>query len=162
MPYRGSIMGLCAGQQSCILCTRLAGYLWAPRLMHLMIGGCATTRASLRFHSTKESSVPKKRTQSTSLLEARFSRAVRESSGTVCLKRSHCLRLSTQERADHARQFDSVACLSDAFFPLPGQRASREEEWCSVCRRAVWTKECHGQRMNRGGGRARNSTDLQK
>jgi len=108
--YRGSIIGLGAGQQSRIHCTRLAGSKadnwWLrhhPRVLALPFkkGVKRADKANaIDLFVGGEVLEGGEKAQWESLFEEVPSP------------------LTAQERADHARQFDGVACSSDAFFPF--------------------------------------------
>jgi phosphoribosylaminoimidazolecarboxamide formyltransferase / IMP cyclohydrolase len=109
--YHGSIIGLGAGQQSRIHCTRLAGSKadnwWLrhhPRVLALPFkkGVKRAERANaIDLFVGDEVLEGGEKAQWESLFE------------------EIPAPLSAQERADHAKQLDGVACSSDAFFPFP-------------------------------------------
>lgn len=111
--YRGSIIGLGAGQQSRIHCTRLAGSKadnwWLrhhPRVLALPFkkGVKRAEKANaIDLFVGGEVLEGGEKAQWESLFEE----------GKIPAP------LSAEERAEHARQFDGVACSSDAFFPFP-------------------------------------------
>ena len=111
--YRGSIIGLGAGQQSRIHCTRLAGSKadnwWLrhhPRVLALPFkkGVKRAEKANaIDLFVGGEALEGGERAQWESLFEE----------GKIPPP------LSAEERAEHARRFDGVACSSDAFFPFP-------------------------------------------
>jgi phosphoribosylaminoimidazolecarboxamide formyltransferase/IMP cyclohydrolase len=109
--YRGSIIGLGAGQQSRIHCTRLAG--------------SKADNWWLRHHP-RVLALPFKK----GVKRAEKANAIDLFVGGEILEGGEKEQwdslfeeipppLSIQERADHAGQFDGVACSSDAFFPFP-------------------------------------------
>jgi phosphoribosylaminoimidazolecarboxamide formyltransferase / IMP cyclohydrolase len=109
--YRGAIIGIGAGQQSRIHCTRLAGgkadAWWArhqARVLALPFKK-GTKRAdkanAIDLFVTGERLAGSEREQWESLFET-----VPEA-------------LTEQELAEHAQTLDGVACSSDAFFPFP-------------------------------------------
>ena len=109
--YRGAIVGIGAGQQSRIHCTRLAGHkadLWwlrhHPRVLALPFkkGVKRAEKANaIDLFVGGESLEGGEREQWESMFET-----VPEP-------------LSQAERAEHAKQLSGVACSSDAFFPFP-------------------------------------------
>ncbi|TCD71770.1 Bifunctional purine biosynthesis protein ade10 [Steccherinum ochraceum] len=109
--YRGAIVGIGAGQQSRIHCTRLAGTkadLWwlrhHPRVLELPFkkGVKRADKANaIDLFVGGEILEGGERTQWESLFEM-----VPEA-------------LTSEERASHAKKLDGVACSSDAFFPFP-------------------------------------------
>ena len=109
--YRGSIIGIGAGQQSRIHCTRLAGTkadLWwlrhHPRVLALPFkkGVKRAEKANaIDLFVAGEPLEGGERAQ----WEAQFERVPEP--------------LGTEERRAHAAQLDGVACASDAFFPFP-------------------------------------------
>lgn len=111
--YRGSIIGLGAGQQSRIHCTRLAGSKadnwWLrhhPRVL------------ALPFKKGV------KRAEKANAIDLFVGGEVLEGGEkaqweTLFEEGKIPPPLSAEERAEHARQFDGVACSSDAFFPFP-------------------------------------------
>ena len=109
--YRGAIVGIGAGQQSRIHCTRLAGTkadLWwlrhHPRVLALPFkkGVKRAEKANaIDLFVAGEPLEGGERTQ----WEANFE--------TVPAA------LTVEERRAHAAQLDGVACASDAFFPFP-------------------------------------------
>jgi phosphoribosylaminoimidazolecarboxamide formyltransferase/IMP cyclohydrolase len=109
--YRGSIIGLGAGQQSRIHCTRLAGSKadnwWLrhhPRVL------------ALPFKKGV------KRADKANAIDLFVGGEVLEGGEKAqweSLFEGIPPPLGAQERADHAREFDGVACSSDAFFPFP-------------------------------------------
>ena len=109
--YRGSIIGIGAGQQSRIHCTRLAGTkadLWwlrhHPRVLALPFkkGVKRAEKANaIDLFVAGEPLEGGERAQ----WEAMF-----EEVPTA---------LTQEERTAHAKQLDGVACSSDAFFPFP-------------------------------------------
>ena len=111
--YRGSIVGLGAGQQSRIHCTRLAGSKadnwWLrhhPRVLALPFkkGVKRAEKANaIDLFVGGEVLEGGEKAQWESLFEE----------GKIPTP------LTAEERAEHARQFDGVACSSDAFFPFP-------------------------------------------
>lgn len=109
--YRGSIIGLGAGQQSRIHCTRLAGSKadnwWLrhhPRVLALPF---------------KKGVKRAEKANAIDLFVGGETLEGGEKEHWDSLFEEIPPPLSTQERADHARQFDGVACSSDAFFPFP-------------------------------------------
>ncbi|KAI9464500.1 AICARFT/IMPCHase bienzyme [Lactarius psammicola] len=109
--HRGSIIGLGAGQQSRIHCTRLAG--------------SKADNWWLRHHP-RVLALPFKK----GVKRADKANAIDLFVGGEVLdggEKEHWeslfdeipAPLSAQERAEHARQLDGVACSSDAFFPFP-------------------------------------------
>ncbi|KAI9509671.1 AICARFT/IMPCHase bienzyme [Russula earlei] len=109
--YRGSIIGLGAGQQSRIHCTRLAGSKadnWWLRHHPRVLG--------LPFKKAV------KRAEKANAIDLFVGGEVLEGGERAQwegLFEEIPPPLSAQERTDHARQFDDVACSSDAFFPFP-------------------------------------------
>jgi phosphoribosylaminoimidazolecarboxamide formyltransferase/IMP cyclohydrolase len=109
--YHGSIIGLGAGQQSRIHCTRLAGSKadnwWLrhhPRVLALPFkkGVKRAEKANaIDLFVGGEALEGRERAQWESLFEAVPPP------------------LGAEERAEHAGRFDFVACSSDAFFPFP-------------------------------------------
>ncbi len=109
--HRGSIIGLGAGQQSRIHCTRLAGSKadnwWLrhhPRVL------------ALPFKKGV------KRADKANAIDLFVGGEVLEGGEKAhweSLFDGVPAPLGAQERADHARQLDGVACSSDAFFPFP-------------------------------------------
>ncbi len=109
--YRGAIVGIGAGQQSRIHCTRLAGTkadLWwlrhHPRVLALPFkkGVKRAEKANgIDLFVGGEVLEGGERTQWESLFES-----VPEP-------------LTQEERSEHTRQLTGVACSSDAFFPFP-------------------------------------------
>jgi phosphoribosylaminoimidazolecarboxamide formyltransferase/IMP cyclohydrolase len=111
--YRGSIIGLGAGQQSRIHCTRLAG--------------SKADNWWLRHHP-RVLALPFKK----GVKRAEKANAIDLFVGCEILEGSEKAQweslfeegkipppLSAEERAEHAGLIDSVACSSDAFFPFP-------------------------------------------
>jgi phosphoribosylaminoimidazolecarboxamide formyltransferase/IMP cyclohydrolase len=108
---RGAIIGLGAGQQSRIHCTRLAGtkadYWWLrhhPRVL------------SLPFKKGV------KRAEKANAIDLYVSGEVLEGSEKEqweSMFEEVPKPLSPEEKAEHAAKLDSVACSSDAFFPFP-------------------------------------------
>ncbi|KAI0272415.1 AICARFT/IMPCHase bienzyme [Gloeopeniophorella convolvens] len=109
--YHGSIIGLGAGQQSRIHCTRLAG--------------SKADNWWLRHHP-RVLALPFKR----GVKRADKANAIDLFVGGEVLEGGEKAQweslfeevpapLTTQERADHAKQLNDVACSSDAFFPFP-------------------------------------------
>ncbi|KAH9924820.1 bifunctional purine biosynthesis protein ade10 [Amylocystis lapponica] len=109
--YRGAIIGIGAGQQSRIHCTRLAG-----------------TKADLWWlrHHPRVLALPFKK----GVKRAEKANAIDLFVGGEVLEGSERAQweglfaevpraLSAEERAAHAAQLDGVACSSDAFFPFP-------------------------------------------
>ena len=109
--YHGAIVGIGAGQQSRIHCTRLAGTkadLWwlrhHPRVLALPFkkGVKRADKANaIDLFVGGEVLEGGERAQWESLFES-----IPEA-------------LTTEERAEHAKKLDGVACSSDAFFPFP-------------------------------------------
>jgi phosphoribosylaminoimidazolecarboxamide formyltransferase / IMP cyclohydrolase len=109
--YHGSIIGLGAGQQSRIHCTRLAGSKadnwWLrhhPRVL------------ALPFKKGV------KRAEKANAIDLFVGGDVLEGGEKTqweSLFEEVPPPLSPEERAEHARRFDGVACSSDAFFPFP-------------------------------------------
>jgi len=109
--YHGSIIGLGAGQQSRIHCTRLAG--------------SKADNWWLRHHP-RVLALPFKK----GVKRAEKANAIDLFVGGDVLEGGEKAQweglfeevpppLSAEERAEHARRFDGVACSSDAFFPFP-------------------------------------------
>ncbi|KAI0255722.1 AICARFT/IMPCHase bienzyme [Lactifluus subvellereus] len=109
--YHGSIIGLGAGQQSRIHCTRLAGSKadnwWLrhhPRVLALPF---------------KKGVKRAERANAIDLFVGGEVLEGGEKAQWEGLFEEIPAPLGAQERADHAKQLDGVACSSDAFFPFP-------------------------------------------
>ncbi|KAI0630780.1 bifunctional purine biosynthesis protein ade10 [Trametes polyzona] len=109
--YRGATIGIGAGQQSRIHCTRLAGTkadLWwlrhHPRVLALPFKKGVKRAEKANAIDLFVAAEPLEGTERAQW-EALFEAAPQP--------------LTEQERADHLRQLDGVACSSDAFFPFP-------------------------------------------
>lgn len=109
--YRGAIVGIGAGQQSRIHCTRLAG-----------------TKADLWWlrHHPRVLELPfkkgVKRAEKANAIDLFVSGEVLEGSEKAqweSLFESVPEPLTAEERVTHAKLLDGVACSSDAFFPFP-------------------------------------------
>ncbi|CAL1715149.1 unnamed protein product [Somion occarium] len=109
--YRGAIVGIGAGQQSRIHCTRLAG-----------------TKADLWWlrHHPRVLELPfkkgVKRAEKANAIDLYVSGEVLEGGERAhweSLFETVPTPLTTEEKAAHAKQLDGVACSSDAFFPFP-------------------------------------------
>ncbi|KAI0369751.1 bifunctional purine biosynthesis protein ade10 [Pilatotrama ljubarskyi] len=109
--YRGATIGIGAGQQSRIHCTRLAGTkadLWwlrhHPRVLALPF---------------KKGVKRAEKANAIDLFVAGEPLEGSEKAQWEALFESVPEPLTAAERADHMRQLDGVACSSDAFFPFP-------------------------------------------
>ncbi|KAH9849844.1 bifunctional purine biosynthesis protein ade10 [Lenzites betulinus] len=109
--YRGATIGIGAGQQSRIHCTRLAG-----------------TKADLWWlrHHARVLALPfkkgVKRAEKANAIDLFVAAEPLEGSERAqweALFDAPPEPLTATERADHLRQLDGVACASDAFFPFP-------------------------------------------
>jgi phosphoribosylaminoimidazolecarboxamide formyltransferase/IMP cyclohydrolase len=103
--YHGSIIGLGAGQQSRIHCTRLAG--------------SKADNWWLRHHPRVLALPFKKGVKRADKANAIDLFVGGEKTHWESLFDEIPAPLSVQECAEHARQLDGVACSSDAFFPFP-------------------------------------------
>lgn len=109
--YRGAIVGIGAGQQSRIHCTRLAGHkadLWWLR------------------HHSRVLSLPfkkgVKRAEKANAIDLFVGGEVLEGGEREqweSMFESVPQPLTAEERAEHASRLNGVACSSDAFFPFP-------------------------------------------
>ncbi|KAI0332766.1 bifunctional purine biosynthesis protein ade10 [Cubamyces sp. BRFM 1775] len=109
--YRGATIGIGAGQQSRIHCTRLAGTkadLWwlrhHPRVLALPF---------------KKGVKRAEKANAIDLFVAGEPLEGGEKAQWEALFEQVPVPLTAEERAEHLRQLDGVACSSDAFFPFP-------------------------------------------
>lgn len=109
--YRGAIVGIGAGQQSRIHCTRLAGTkadLWwlrhHPRVLALPF---------------KKGVKRAEKANAIDLYVAGEPLEGGEKAQWEAMFEEVPAALTAEERAAHAKQLDGVACSSDAFFPFP-------------------------------------------
>jgi phosphoribosylaminoimidazolecarboxamide formyltransferase / IMP cyclohydrolase len=109
--YRGSIIGLGAGQQSRIHCTRLAG--------------SKADNWWLRHHSRvlalpfKKGVKRAEKANAIDLFVGGEELEGGEKAQWESMFEETPAPLSSEERTAHAKQLDGVACSSDAFFPFP-------------------------------------------
>ncbi|OBZ73515.1 Bifunctional purine biosynthesis protein ade10 [Grifola frondosa] len=122
--YRGATIGIGAGQQSRIHCTRLAG-----------------TKADLWWlrHHPRVLALPfkkgVKRAEKANAIDLFVGGEVLEGGEKAQwegLFEEVPIPLTAEERAAHAKQLDGVACSSGRFLPVPGQCASCAEERCAL------------------------------